>query len=469
MPKKEKEGIAEPVDAGWAESELGSIELGDKRLRKRLLHVAEDLSSQPEVPINHASKDWAATKAAYRLFDHSNVTDKKLFEVHRQRTVERLIGEKVVLAVQDTTYLTYEGHDKCDGLGYIGTEQLKGVILHSTLMVTPSGLPLGLMTQELSTRTELKRLNDHQRAKLPIEEKESYRWIAALRETEQYARSEGRTVVTVGDRECDIFEFIHEAQALNAYYVVRSSTDRNVIGDDAGKLRELLRERAIAGQVKLDIPSRDGTKGRTVELDVRFAQVEINVPSNLRNLGYTPISLWAIMTSERKVEGQDSGLEWMLLTNLEVSTFEDASERIEWYKRRWQIEVFHKILKSGCNVEDCRLETLKRLKAYLSLFSIIAWRIFYCTHICRTDPKLPASTILSSVEIEALSMLAGKKEKKRLPITTVKNAVIEIAKLGGFMARRYDGFPGPTPLWRGFRKLANATEMWEITQALRSG
>ena len=105
MPKKEKEGIAEPVDAGWAESELGSIELGDKRLRKRLLYVAEDLSSQPEVPINHASKDWAATKAAYRLFDHSNVTDKKLFEVHRQRTVERLIGEKVVLAVQDTTYL----------------------------------------------------------------------------------------------------------------------------------------------------------------------------------------------------------------------------------------------------------------------------------------------------------------------------------------------------------------------------
>jgi len=301
MPKKER--IAEPVDAGWAEFELGNIELGDKRLRKRLLHVAEDLSSQPEVPINHASKDWAATKAAYRLFDNSNVTDKKLFEVHRKRTVERLIGERVVLAVQDTTYLTYEGHDKCEGLGYIGNEQLKGVILHSTLMVTPGGLPLGLITQELYTRIELKRLTAKQRAKLAIEDKESYRWIAALRETEKYARSEGRTIVTVADRECDIYEFLHEAQTLNAYYVVRSSTDRNVIDDDTCRLRELLRAQSPAGQIKLDIPSRDGNKGQTVELDVRFARVEIKVPSNLRNAGYSPISLWAIMTNECKVEG----------------------------------------------------------------------------------------------------------------------------------------------------------------------
>lgn len=467
MPKKE--GIAEAVDAGWAESELGNIELGDKRLRKRLLQVAEDLSSQPEVPINHASKDWAATKAAYRLFDHSNVTDKKLFEVHRKRTRERLIGERVVLAVQDTTYLTYEGHSKCEGMGYIGTEQLKGVILHSTLMVTPSGLPLGLITQDLSTRTEVKRLTEQQRTKLPIEEKESYRWIAALRETELYAGSEGRTIVTVGDRECDIFEFLHEAQSLNANYVVRSCADRKVIDDDTSKLRELLQAQPISGQIRLNIPSRNGTKGRTVALDVRYARVEIDVPRRLRNAGYSPVSFWAVMTSECKVESQDSGVEWMLLTNKEVSTFEDAAERIGWYQRRWQIEIFHKILKSGCNVEDCRLETIKRLKAYLSLFSIIAWRIFYCTHICRTDPKLPALTILSLVELEALSMLAGKKEKQRLPITTVRTAIIEIAKLGGFMARRYDGFPGPTSLWRGFRKLANATEMWEVSQALKCG
>ncbi len=469
MTKKREEGLTEPVDSGWAESELGGVELGDKRLRKRLLHVAEDLACQPEVPINHASKDWAATKAAYRLFDNSNVTDRKLFEVHRKRTIERLLGEKVVLAVQDTTYLNYDGHDNCDGLGYIGTEQLKGVILHSTLMVTPSGLPLGLMTQDLSTRTELKRLTDKQRSKLQIEEKESYRWIVALRETEKFARSEGRTVVTVGDRECDIFEFLHEAHLLNAYYVVRSCSDRNIVNEEAGKLRALLREQPAVGQIKLGIPSREGTPGRSIELAVRFAQVEVDVPSNLRCQTYSHLPLWAVMTTEIDPQKPENSLEWVLLTNLPVSNFEEAAERIGWYQRRWQIEIFHKILKSGCNVEDCRLETLKRLKAYLSLFSIIAWRIFYCTHICRTDPKAPALTILSAVEIEALSMLAGKKEKRRVPITTVKIAVIEIAKLGGFLARRHDGFPGPTPLWRGFRKLANATEMWEITQALSCG
>lgn len=469
MADHEEEDLMEPVDAGWAEAELGGVNLGDKRRRARLLRVAEDLGGQPEVPINQASKDWAATKAAYRLFDHSNVTDNKLFEVHRKRTQERLLGEKVVLAIQDTTYLNYDGHDCCEGLGYIGTENLKGIMAHYTLMVTPSGLPLGLLTQELTTRTDIRRLSDKQRSKLPIEEKESFRWISALRKTEAFARAKDRTVVTVCDRECDIYEFLHGADLLDAYYVVRSCNDRNVADEDVGKLRALLKSQPAVGMCEVKIPSREGHKGRTVELEIRFVQAAIEVSQNLRNDSYRTLTVWAVMTSEMNPTAPNDALEWVLLTNLKVASFDDAIERIGWYQMRWQIEIFHKILKSGCNVEDCRLETIKRLKAYLSLFSIIAWRIFYCTHICRTDPKAPAATMLSAIKIEALSMLAGKKEKTRVPIITVKPAVIEIAKLGGFMARRYDGFPGPTPLWKGFRKLATATEMLEITNALRCG
>lgn len=320
-----------------------------------------------------------------------------------------------------------------------------------------------------STRTEIKRLSEKERAKLPIEEKESFRWITALRKTEELARRTDRTVVTVCDRECDMFDFLHEAQKLGASYLIRSCNNRNVADEDVNKLQTLLRNQPAAGECELTIPSRNGKKGTTVELEIRFAQTTLAVPSNLRKNSYSPLTVWAIMASEKAPSNPDEALEWILLTNLPVDTFDEALERVKWYQTRWQIEIFHKILKSGCNVEDCRLETIKRLTAYLSLFSIIAWRIFYCTHLCRTSPNAPANTILSTVEIEALSMMAGKKEKVKKPIKTVKVAVIEIAKLGGFMARRYDGFPGPTPIWRGFRKLANATEMWEITQALKCG
>lgn len=467
---KQKETIEmTSVDGGWAEAEFAGIDLGDKRLNSRLIRVAEDFASQPEVPINHASKDWAATKAAYRLFGNANVTDKKLFGVHQKRTQERLLGEKVVLAIQDTTYLNYDDHDSCKGLGFIGTEELKGVIAHHTLMVTPNGLPLGLLTQELTTRTKLKRLNQGERRKLPIKKKESFRWIRALRKTTELARATERTVVTVCDRECDIFEFMHEAQVLGAPYVVRSCDNRNVADDDFDKLQILLRNQPAVGTFELTIPSRNGKKGRTAELEIRFAEITLPVSKNLRKYSYSDITVWAVMTNEKNPADPNDAMEWILLTNLPVSSCDDAVERLRWYQMRWQIEIFHKILKSGCNVEDCRLETIKRLKTYLSLFSVIAWRIFYCTHICRTAPNAPASTILSTVEIEALSMLAGKKDKTRKTINTVKVAVVEIAKLGGFLARRHDGFPGPTSIWRGFRKLANATEMWEITQALKCG
>lgn len=178
-----KETASYRCDEGWAGQELIKADFGDPRLTKRMVKVAEDLSARPEVPINHACQDWAATKAAYRLLSNEKVTQEELFSVHQNRTRQRLQGEEVVLAVQDSTYFNYDEHDSCKGLGYIGKENLKGVMLHHTLALTPLGLPLGVLTQEMTTRLEVKRLSPQQRKNLPIEQKESYRWIKALRTT----------------------------------------------------------------------------------------------------------------------------------------------------------------------------------------------------------------------------------------------------------------------------------------------
>jgi len=473
MEEESKACLMESVDEGWAEQEFKGIELGDKRLNARLTKIADDFSSSPEVPINHASKDWCDAKAGYRFFDNEKVSAEKIFLPHQERTVERLLGEETILAVQDTTYFNYNGHDSCEGLGYIGTEKLKGIICHQTLMITPAGLPLGLLTQELNTRLEVKRLTNKERRHLPIEEKESFRWLHALTQTHELAASADRRVITVCDREGDMYEFINHAHQLGALYVVRSSTDRSVIDEQEGQLRSFLLSKVAAGKFELSVPSRNGGKPSELELEVRFGRVTIDVPPNLRrDESREPITLWAVMTTEvAEANTTEPGkrLEWVLLTNVEVSSFDDAIERVHWYQKRWQIEILHKILKSGCNVEDCRLQNIKRLRAYLAVFSVIAWRIFYCTHIARTDPNAPASTILSAIEAEALSMLAGKKQKTRVVISTVKKAVIEIAKLGGFLARRHDGFPGPIPMWRGFRKLSNATEMLEVVRTLTCG
>jgi hypothetical protein len=458
-------------DQGWVEHELGEADFGDVRLTKRLLKVGEDLSLRPQVPINHASEDWAATKAAYRLFSNERVSSEELFSVHRKRTCERLSQEEVVLAIQDTTYLNYNTREKCEGLGYIGEENLKGVIIHNTLAVTPLGLPLGLLEQKKYTRLKLKRLKESERQNTPIEEKESFRWIEALRATVGYTNG-AKKVISVCDREGDIYEFLMEAHNLQANYLVRSSSPRQILDDNSMNIVEAVEKRPSAGTLDVKIPSREGRKGRTAKLEVRYVSTTLSPPHRspaARSMELMPLRVSIVLVSEPEPPEGAAPLRWILLTNMEVSTFEEAVEKIHWYKARWHIETYHKVLKSGCKVEDCRLQTIEALLLYLTMFGIIAWRIYWFTHVSRTNPTAPARAILAKTELEALSMLAGRKTKTKLEIKNARMAVIEIAKLGGFLARKHDGHPGPTVIWRGWTRLSDATEMFETMRAQSCG
>ncbi|MDD2943041.1 MAG: IS4 family transposase [bacterium] len=467
MGEREKDEYE--CDAGWASVELGSCDFGDTRRNRRVLKVAEDLSKRPLVPINHASEDWAATKAAYRIFSNERVSRSELLSAHLEQTRSRVRDEEVVLAIQDTTYLNYGNHEKCSGLGYCGNKELKGITMHSTLVVTPSGLPLGLATQHQHTRLEpgCSATKKNYRS-IPIEEKESFRWIKALRETVKVCGS-AKQVVTVCDRECDIYEFLMEADNLATHYVVRSSSPRLVEEEDAHNIIQAVESREIAGAHEVLIPSREGVKGRKAHLEIRFAEVTLRPPQHLKGDGYRPIRVWVVLANENNPPEGTPGLRWLLLTNVEVKTFEAALERIDWYKARWHIEIFHKVLKSGCKVEDCRLETIRGLMLYLTMFSIIAWRIYWFTHISRVAPDASPRTILAKSEFDALSMLAGRKKHQKAEIKSVKKAVIEIAKLGGFLARRHDGHPGPTVIWRGWQRLSDATEIYETMQLQTCG
>jgi hypothetical protein len=450
----------EGADKGWAVIEFEDVELGDARLERRLWSVAEDLSRQPEYPINQASQSAAATKAAYRLFGNEKITPERILTVHRKRSVERMRNEPTVLAIQDTSFFNFSSHKKTKGLGPIGDrdKNAQGLILHSTLAVTPDGLPLGVLSHRCWAR-EGYRASEEEHEGKPIEEKESYRWIEMLREITSLSVSHGRSmVVTVADRESDIYEFLLEAQKLNAKYVIRACYDRHIRSPVHRSIQDHIDSLPSYAEVEVEVP----TQSRRAVLDLTFTKVDLRPPERIsRSKNALIVTCWVIRVAERTPPNGYEPLCWTLLTNIPVGSVEQAVEKLSWYRKRWSIEEFHKILKSGCTVQDCRLQTAERLKRYLALFSVIAWRLFWMVHIKRTDPDAPAEVALTQSEIKTLCSLKRFKNKLPSASPTVSQALVAIACLGGYLDRKNDPPPGPTVVWRGWQRLASMTELFE--------
>jgi len=447
----------------WSEREFAAVNLGDQRLNTRLKKLAEDLSTAPAAPINQASEDWAATKAAYRFFQNDKVTSAQILSPHRTRTLERMKQEPVILAVQDTSYLNFSSHKQTQGLGPIGDRRSArlGLVTHNILAVTPQGLPLGLLHQAGWARTGYKQQSERERKQTSIEQKESYRWIQGL-ESVQSCKPEHTRVITVCDRECDIYEFFVAAERCQAEFVIRASWNRHLKDSKGLRLWEHLQARPVAGCYQITVPSRDAQPERTATLAVRFGAVTLGpTQRSKQSLFYPlpPIRLNAIYVTEVDAPNLENQIEWMLLTNIAVTTVEEALEKVLWYCCRWQIEVFHKILQHGCTVEQCRLQSADRLNRYITLMSIVAWRLFWMTWMRRSYPNTPALTILTEIEMRTLLLLTHQPGEAQRSNFCVSQAVLAIAQLGGFLARKSDGEPGPTVLWRAWTVLQNATRL----------
>jgi hypothetical protein len=442
------------VDSGWSLREFQTLNLGDARIERRLRKVAEDLSRQPASPINQASRDNAATKAAYRLFQNEKLGSDKIIAAHRDQTLARMKGEEVVLCNQDTTYLNFSTHKATTGLGPIGDKKSnpQGLVMHSSLAVTPRGLPLGVLTLKCYARDG--HIDPEASKKRVLEDKESYRWIKTLQQVSGIPN-----IVMQGDRENDIYEYLVEAERLNVKYNIRSCNDRGINNPEYTLLQTFLCESAPKGEIEIDLPREN----RRATMEVRYSQIEIRPPSRITKSKIAKgVSCWVVQIKEINCPEGSTPVSWTLLTNVPVMTIDDAIERITWYKRRWAIEEYHRIIKSGCTVEQCRLETAERLVRYITLFAVIAWRIFWMVHIARTDPNAPAEVVLTSSEVGTLKTL--KRFKKLLPAEkpiNVRNAIIAIACLGGYLNRKNDPPPGPTALWRGWQQLSTMAELYE--------
>ena len=442
----------------WAEQEFGNVRLRDRRHRKRLFTVARDFYAQPGANIPQACQSRAKTKAAYRLFEHKAVSMDAILSSHYHSTMERIAREKikVVLAVQDTTSFNYDTHADMEGLGPINkhVDGAQGILMHDTMAYTTEGTAMGLVDIQVWARDPKqfgKRVTRYQR---PIEQKESFKWLKSFQAAARLQRQLGAatTVVSVGDREADVYELFLLALSdpANPKLLIRAEQDRRV-KDSSGGLWPYMESQAVAGRRVLELPRRKGRAARTCVLEIRFAPVQLRSPKHNPSLG--ALSLWAVYVTEVNPPSPKEAIEWMLLTTLEVNSLEQALEKVDWYNKRWGIEEYHRTLKSGCRIENRQLGDRTVWENCLAIDLVVAWRIEHIKKLSRTIPQAPCSVAFEEHEWQAL--LAFKRPDKPLPSTApnLREITRLTAELGGFLGRKGDGEPGSTTLTRGLQRL----------------
>jgi hypothetical protein len=442
----------------WAEQEFGHVRLRDRRHRERLFTVARDFYAQPGANLPQACQSRAKTKAAYRLFEHKAVKMDAILSSHYHSTMERIAREKipVVLAVQDTTSFNYDTHQDMEGLGPINkhVDGAQGILLHDTMAYSTEGTAMGLVDIQVWARDPKqfgKRVTRYER---PIEQKESYKWLRSFQGAARLQRQLGAatTVVSVGDREADIYELFLLAQKdpLHPKLLVRAEQDRRLQDSDANLWR-YMQSQAVAGKRELDLPRTKGRAARHCVLEVCFAPVELRAPK--RNPSLQPLRVWAVYVKELNPPSPKEAIEWMLLTTLEVNNYEQAVEKIDWYNKRWGIEEYHKTLKSVCRIEDRQLGDRTVWQNCLAIDLVVAWRIEHVKKLARTQPQAPCTIAFDEREWQAVFAL----QRPNQPLPSTPPSVREItrltAELGGFLGRKSDGEPGSITLARGLQRL----------------
>jgi hypothetical protein len=455
----------------WAEEEFGRVDWTDARLKARLCTLARDFMAQPGKPIPQLGDgSQAKTKAAYRFCDNPQVDLQTVLCPHIESTVERVRAHPVVLAVQDTSDLDYSHHPATKNLGPLQSidDLTVGLKLHSTMAFTTGGTPLGLLDVQCWARDGSTEGQKNARKRLPIEEKESFKWIESYRRVAEAQRLCPDTMlVSVGDREADIYELFAEALANPAgpKLLIRAEKSRQRKIDPAedephGYLWDHMARQPVADFQELLIPRKGSRRARKARLAVRFAPVTIQPPKGAKG---GALSLWAVYAHEVDYDPAKvkEPLSWMLLTTVETTSAIQACKRLRWYAKRWGIEVYHRILKSGCRIEDRRLGEADRLEACLAIDMVVAWRVQWLAYQGRETPDIPCDVFLAEEEWKPLyAHIHHQPPPDRPP--TLAEAVWMIGKLGGHLGRLGGRPPGTMTLWRGICRLPDLSAGWVL-------
>ena len=446
----------------WVDEELAGSRFRDARLGQRLRTLMTQLAGAVGSPIPMACQDWANTKAAYRFLSNPDVSEHEILDGHFQATASRVAAvEGPVLVLQDTTEFSFR-RNRPEAIGAIGYSPSRrgedgrfrlhtvcGLLMHGSLAITPEGLPLGLAAIRFWSRAKFKgtaALKRHVNpTRVPIEAKESMRWLANMQAATTLLGDPNR-LVHIGDRENDIYEFFCAAQEADTHFLVRTCVNR-LAGDGGHTVATEMAGVPVAGHHRVEIGD-----GVTARVALRYRRVHVLPPIG-KQKRYSALDLTVIHAHEEGAPEGRPAIDWKLITDLPVNSVADAVRMLRWYGMRWKIEVFHKILKSGCRAEDARLRTAERLVNLIALFCIVSWRLFWMTMINRAAPQASPRLALDDDEIALLDRLRPTRPVPGDAAAFLRIYLNQIARLGGYLARAHDPPPGNTVMWRGWSRL----------------
>ncbi len=442
----------------WAAQECNSAEFGDERLTPRLIRLVTALAEHPGESIPVALGDWHQVKAGYRFFDNPKVTSNAIIAAHAKATAERLKGQNIVLAAQDTSGVSLNTHEATQGLGPIGPEGSRGLFVHSCLAGRIDGTPLGLLHQKIWTRIETGADGA----------KESERWIEGMRACKA-RMPQGTRLVMVGDRENDFFGYFAAVAEEQVDAIVRAAHDRKLKGQYPS-LAMALAAAAPVGTLTVTVSRTPEHPEREATLALYTTSVELPPTTSYHGSRKDAVALNVVCAYELNAPSEvKEPIRWILFTTLPVADVEQTALVVRWYSLRWRIERFHYVLKEGCHIESLQLQTARRLENAIATFSIVAWRILWLTYEARQNPDAPCTSALSALEWKALvlamyqrKLLKGQHAPQKPP--SLATAIMYIARLGGFLARKGDGDPGVKTIWRGWQNLQNRVAMLEAAQ-----
>jgi hypothetical protein len=479
------ERVAEPV-GDWIDEELNDADLKDKRLNRRLKLILSDLARHPTASIPAASGGYPETTAAYRFFDNDQVTFERVFLPHQICTRSRIAAQPVALLVPDTTEIDVtRPRQQVNGTGPLDGGTRRGVFLHLMHAFTPDGTPLGTIqaipwarddgAPKKSSKTR------GQRAATPIEAKESYRWLLSMQQARaEAARCPGAQIVSVADSESDIFEVIDAGMGSppNAHWIIRSCQDRALVDDlweDRASL-DYLREEVLSTPVldrrtitvrgrtpKVscdDRGRRQPRQSRQAVVEVRAVRVTLRAPDQKAGQ-LADATVNAVLVAEVDPPGDDVPVEWILLTSLPIDTVDQVRLVVQYYSTRWMVEIFFRVLKSGCRVEDRRFEDASRLLPCLAVYLIVAWRVLLLCRLGRSCPEISCEGVFEPAEWKSVYVVVRRQPPPEVA-PRLQEMIRLVAQLGGYVNRKREDEPGPQTLWLGLQRLHDIATCWKV-------
>jgi hypothetical protein len=453
-------------------STLCNFQFGDKRINRRANNMLDTMAKQCQKSLPEIFCNNADLKGAYRFFSNNLVTPKKILQPHVEATIKRCIQQDTVLVIQDSSDCDYDFMNCLEGFESMHIHVDKGFRIHPQLATTEKGTPLGLLNSFNYTRKA--NASEKHRNSLPIEEKESYRWLLGYREACELAeKAPNTTVISIADREGDIYECFAEAQdptiTHKAEILVRAKHNRSLLeskDDTINKLEKKLIRSPVQFEAELTL-SQPGKKKRKANLVIRASEVTFKAPNTCKKKSLAPIKMNAVLVTELETPKGEEPLCWLLLTTLPIDSIEDIKRIITLYSQRWSIEIFFKVLKSGCKIDSRQFQETDRIENFIAFAMIVAWKVMLITYLPREYPDVPCSIIFTEIEWKLIYKRVYEN-KRPLPQKepTLKEMSLLVAMLGGYQKRKDP--PGIQTTWRGFVRVMDMVYGYELTKEIMS-